>query len=88
MGARTLHPPAATLRRESVPDPITTPHRYREVRPGIDGFRRLVSAQRETVISPFAPPLQRLLRNHLRFIVNSHNYTIYDTCRARRSALP
>lgn len=33
----------ATLRPESVLDPITTPHRYREARPGIDGFR-LVSA--------------------------------------------
>ncbi|HEX8904862.1 MAG TPA: hypothetical protein VF771_08485 [Longimicrobiaceae bacterium] len=36
-------PLAATLRRESLGDPVTTPHRYREVRPGIDAFR-LVSS--------------------------------------------
>ncbi|HSU14793.1 hypothetical protein [Longimicrobium sp.] len=41
----------ATLRPESVADPITTPHRYREVRPGIDGFR-LVSATLTVTLLP------------------------------------
>ena len=41
----------ATLRPESVADPITTPHRYREARPGIDGFR-LVSATLTVTLLP------------------------------------
>jgi hypothetical protein len=52
MSTRTpVQPLAATLRRESVADPVTTPHRYREVRPGIDGFRLVSSTLTITLLA-------------------------------------
>lgn len=52
MSTRTpVQPLAATLRRESAADPVTTPHRYREVRPGIDGFRLVSSTLTVTLLA-------------------------------------